>query len=123
VISCNGESDRARLRAAWLMAKDVLVVLVTCPPERAQGIAQALVEEQVAACVDVVPSLQSVYRWKGAVHSEGEALLIVKTARDRFEDLKQAVLKHHPHELPEVIAVTVDRGHAPYLDWVLESTR
>ncbi|MGQ0586191.1 MAG: divalent-cation tolerance protein CutA [Gammaproteobacteria bacterium] len=104
------------------MAKDVLVVLVTCPPDKAQGIAQALVEERVAACVNLVPSLTSVYRWKGEVHQEGEALLLVKTTKDRFEALKQAVLKHHPYELPEVIAFTVDRGHTPYLDWVIESS-
>jgi periplasmic divalent cation tolerance protein len=105
------------------MAQEVLVVLVTCPPDRAQQIATALVEERVAACVNVVPSLQSIYRWKDDVQSDGEALLIVKTAQDRFEALKQAVLRHHPYELPEVIAVAVDRGHAPYLEWVVESTR
>jgi periplasmic divalent cation tolerance protein len=104
------------------MAKDVLVVLVTCPPDKAQGIADALVEERVAACVNVVPSLNSVYRWKGEVHHENEAMLLVKTSKDRFEALKQAVLKHHPYELPEVIAVTVDRGHTPYLEWVIESS-
>ena len=104
------------------MAKDVLVVLVTCPPEKAQAIAGALVEERVAACVNVVPSLSSVYRWKGAVHNEAEALLLVKTSKDRFEALKQAVLRHHPYELPEVIAIQVDRGHAPYLEWVIESS-
>lgn len=105
------------------MARDVLVVLVTCPPDKAQAMAARLVEDRVAACVNVVPSLQSIYRWKDEVQSEGEALLIVKTARDRFDDLKQAVLKLHPYELPEVIAVTVDQGHAPYLEWVVESTR
>jgi periplasmic divalent cation tolerance protein len=104
------------------MAKDVLVVLVTCPPEKAQAIAGALVEERVAACVNVVPSLSSVYRWKGAVHNDAEALLLVKTSTDRFEALKQAVLRHHPYELPEVIAIQVDRGHAPYLEWVIESS-
>jgi len=104
------------------MAKDVLVVLVTCPPDKAQGIADALVEERVAACVNLVPSLHSVYRWKGEVHHEDEAMLLVKTTKDRFEALKQAVLKHHPYELPEVIAVAVDRGHTPYLEWVIESS-
>jgi len=104
------------------MAKDVLVVLVTCPPDKAQGIADALVEERVAACVNVVPSLHSVYRYKGEVHHENEAMLLVKTSRDRFEALKQAVLKHHPYELPEVIAVPVERGHTPYLEWVIESS-
>jgi periplasmic divalent cation tolerance protein len=105
------------------MAKDVLVVLVTCPPDKAQAIAGALVEERVAACVNVVPSLSSVYRWKGAVHNDAEALLLVKTSKDRFEALKQAVLRHHPYELPEVIAIQVDRGHAPYLEWVIESSQ
>jgi periplasmic divalent cation tolerance protein len=105
------------------MAQDVLVVLVTCPPDKAQAIANALVEERVAACVNVVPSLSSVYRWKGAVHKDAEALLIVKSTKDRFEALKQAVLRHHPYELPEVIAVPVDRGHVPYLEWVIESSQ
>ena len=104
------------------MAKDVLVVLVTCPPDKAQAIADALVEERVAACVNLVPSLRSVYRWKGEVQHEDEAMLLVKTTKDRFEALKLAVLKHHPHELPEVIAVAVDRGHTPYLEWVIESS-
>ena len=104
------------------MAKDVIVVLVTCPPDKAQGIANALVEERVAACVNVVPSLSSVYRWKGAVHNDAEALLVVKSTKDRFEALKLSVLKHHPYELPEVIAIPVDRGHTPYLEWVIESS-
>jgi len=103
------------------MANEVLVVLVTCPPEKAQPIADALVEENVAACVNVVPNLQSVYRWKGAVHHEGEALLIAKTTRDRFDALKETVLRLHPYELAEVIAVSVDRGHAQYLDWVTQT--
>ena len=104
------------------MAQDVLVVLVTCPPDKAQAIANALVEERVAACVNVVPGLSSVYRWKGVVHTDSESLLIVKSTRERFEALKQAVLRHHPYELPEVIAVPVDRGHTPYLEWVIESS-
>lgn len=105
------------------MAQDVLVVLVTCPPDKAQAIAEALVEERVAACVNVVGALQSVYRWKGAVQNDREALLIAKTTRDRFEALKDSVLRQHPYDLPEVIAFTVDRGHPPYLEWLVESTR
>lgn len=105
------------------MATDVLVVLVTCPPDKAQHIAEALVGGRVAACVNIVPGLQSVYRWQGAVERDAEALLIVKTARDRFEALKQAVLKVHPYELPEVVALPADAVHLPYGDWVVESTR
>lgn len=99
------------------------MVMVTCPPDKAQAMAGALVEERVAACVNVVPGLASVYRWRGEVQRDAESLLLVKTSADRFEALKQAVLKHHPYELPEVIAVPVDRGHAPYLEWVIESSR
>ena len=105
------------------MAQDVLVALVTCPPEKAQALAEVLVNERVAACVNVVGAVQSVYRWKGAVQRDAEALLICKTTRDRFEAFRNLVLKNHPYELPEVIALPVGQGHAPYLDWVMESTR
>ncbi|HUS24113.1 MAG TPA: divalent-cation tolerance protein CutA [Candidatus Binatia bacterium] len=105
------------------MAQDVLVVLVTCPPDKADGLAHALVERRLAACVNVVPHLASVYRWQGSVHRDSEALLVVKTPRDRFDALKQAVLELHPCDLPEMIALDVERGHVPYLEWVIEATR
>lgn len=99
------------------------MVLVTCPTGKAEAIAEGLVEDRVAACVNVVPALRSVYRWKDRVQKDEEALLIVKSTRDRFDALKKAVLARHPYELPEVIAIPVDRGHVPYIDWVVESTR
>jgi periplasmic divalent cation tolerance protein len=101
----------------------IIVALVTCPPDRAPALAGALVEARVAACVNIIPAVESVYRWKGAVQHDGEALLVIKTAAGAFEALKQAVLKHHPYELPEVIAVPVEQGHRPYLDWVVESLK
>jgi periplasmic divalent cation tolerance protein len=103
--------------------QDVFVVLVTAPPDKAPGIAEALVAERVAACVNIVPGLQSVYRWKGDVERASESLLVIKTTRDRFEAVKRAVLKHHAYELPEVVGIPVEKGHIPYLDWVVESTR
>lgn len=99
-----------------------IVALVTCPPDRADAIARALVEARVAACVNVVPAIASTYRWKEGVCRDDEALLIIKTRRDRFEDLKREVLRVHPYELPEVIALEVDAGHAPYLDWIAANT-
>lgn len=105
------------------MAQEVVVVLVTCPPAEAEGLAESLVEARVAACVNVVPGLRSIYRWKGAVQKDDEALLVIKTTRERFDELKQTVLSRHPYELPEVIALPVERGHTPYLDWVAESAR
>lgn len=103
------------------MPTDVLIALVTCPPDKAAALADALVAEQVAACVNIVPGVESVYRWEGQIRHEGEALLIAKTTAERFEALKQEVLKHHPCEVPEIIGLTVAAGHAPYLDWVVKS--
>jgi periplasmic divalent cation tolerance protein len=99
-----------------------IVVLVTCPPDRADTIARALVEARVAACVNVVPAVVSTYRWKDAVCRDDEALLVIKTRAGRFEDLKQEILRVHPYELPEVIALGVVAGHAPYLDWIAAAT-
>lgn len=100
------------------MSTDALVALVTCPPDRAQALADMLVEGRHAACVNIVPAIRSVYRWKGEVQRDDETLLVIKTRASHFDALKQAVLKHHPYELPEVIAVSVERGHQPYLDWI-----
>lgn len=82
-----------------------------------------LVAERLAACVNVIPSVRSTYRWQGEVQQDEESLLIIKTTAERFAALKQAVLKSHPYELPEIVAVNLSDGHAPYLDWILNSTK
>ena len=98
---------------------DVRVVLVTCPhPEAAATLARTLVEEGLAACGNVLPGLRSIYRWQGQVQDETEALLLLKTTAARFEALRERVVALHPYEVPEVIALAVDAGHAPYLAWV-----
>jgi periplasmic divalent cation tolerance protein len=102
------------------MTPDARLALVTCPADQAEALARRLVEARVAACVNVVPKLASIYRWQGAVHTDTEALLIIKTTAARFDDLKRAVLAAHPYELPEVIAVDITAGHAPYLDWIAQ---
>lgn len=104
------------------MVPHVLVVLVSCPPTAARKLARGLVSDRVAACVNIIPGLTSFYRWRGKVQQDPEALLVIKTTRNRFESLKKAVLKRHPYELPEVIAVSVARGHKPYLDWVAQES-
>jgi periplasmic divalent cation tolerance protein len=102
---------------------DALVVLVTAPtPERAAEIARALVEERLAACGNVVPAIRSIYRWEGEVHDDAETLLVLKTTRARFEALRDRVLALHPYEVPEVIALTVETGSAPYLAWLAAET-
>lgn len=101
----------------------VLVCFCTCPdPESAVRIADTLVEERLAACVNILPGLRSVYCWQGQVERADEALLLIKTTADRLESLQQRILALHPYELPEVIAVEAG-GLPAYLDWVVQQTR
>ena len=98
---------------------DALVALSTVgSADDAQRIARALVERRLAACVNVVPGLTSVYAWKGAVETDQELLLVIKTRRARFEALRAALVELHPYEVPELIALPVEAGHGPYLDWL-----
>lgn len=99
------------------------LVLVTCPVEAASALAEVLVTERVAACVNIVPKVSSVYRWQDEIKHDEEALLIIKAPAADFESLKQAILLHHPYELPEIVAVNPTQGHAPYLDWVLSACK
>ncbi len=96
----------------------------TCPDEgSAVRIARALVEERLAACVNVLPGLRSIYRWQGAVEEAQEHLLLIKTSAPRLPALERAVRERHPYELPELVAVPITGGLAAYLDWVRENSR
>jgi len=87
----------------------------------AERVARALVERRLAACVNVVPGVVSTYRWKGEVERDDEHLLVVKTLADRVEALREALVTLHPYELPELVVLPVEAGHAPYLAWIRES--
>lgn len=103
---------------------DAIVVLVTAPSaEKAAEIARALVDDELAACVNVLPGMRSIYRWQGAVHDEPEVLMLVKSVRERFAAIRERVLALHPYEVPEVIALPVDSGSEPYLDWLAAGSR
>jgi periplasmic divalent cation tolerance protein len=103
---------------------DALVVLVTAPSaETAADVARALVEEGLAACGNVVPGLRSIYRWRGQVHDEAEALLVLKTERRLLEALKARLPALHPYQVPELLALPVEGGLAPYLEWIAASVR
>lgn len=104
------------------MSTDKLVVLCTVPDRgQAMQIAQALVEEQLAACVNVIPGLVSVYRWQDAVQQDEEVLLLIKTAQPVYLKLEQRIRALHPYELPEIIAVPIQTGQAEYLQWISDS--
>jgi periplasmic divalent cation tolerance protein len=101
-----------------------LVVLVTAPSaEKALELARALVGERLAACASLVPGVRSIYWWEGKVQDEPEALLVLKTTRDRFEALRDRTLALHPYQVPEVIALPVEAGSAAYLEWLVRETR
>lgn len=100
---------------------DKILLLTTCAPADADRIARHLVETRVAACVNILPGLNSVYRWQGAVTSDAESLLVIKSRRDLFQPLEAELRKVHPYEVPELIAVPIGEGTAPYLAWLDDS--
>lgn len=108
---------------AFLMPEPVLLCYCTCPDAAsAQTLAEALVGERLAACVNRLPGAISTYRWQGRVATDTEELLLIKTVASRLEALKTRLLELHPYDLPELIAVPVEHGHEAYLDWVRAQT-
>jgi periplasmic divalent cation tolerance protein len=98
---------------------DKIVVLSTASSAaEAEGIARRLVEERLAACVNVVTGVRSFYRWKGKIEDSPEWLLVIKSSRGRFEELRAALEKLHSYDVPEVIALPVVEGTKNYLHWM-----
>jgi len=105
------------------MREQRLIVLCTVPDQAAgQALARALVAEGLAACVNLLPRVTSVYRWQGQVETDSELLMIIKTRQGVYQRLEQRLVALHPYELPEVIAVPITEGLAGYLSWVDEMT-
>jgi periplasmic divalent cation tolerance protein len=101
-----------------------LLVLTNLPDRAAaERLAERLVVERLAACVNVLAPCRSVYRWQGAIERAEEHPLLIKTTAERYDALEQVIRAAHPYELPEVVAVPIERGLAPYLDWVKSETR
>jgi len=101
-----------------------LLVLTNLPDrESAEKLADALIEARVAACVNILAPCRSVYRWKGAVQHDDEHPVLIKTSAERYAALEQAIRALHPYELPEIVAVPIERGLSAYLDWVAAETR
>ena len=98
---------------------DKIVVLTTCASdEEAARIARSLVEKKLAACVNVLPAVRSFYRWKGAIEDEQESLLVIKSSRALFDQLRVEIEKLHSYQVPEVIAVPIVDGSEGYLEWL-----
>jgi periplasmic divalent cation tolerance protein len=98
---------------------DKIVVFSTCASEEeAEKLARLVVEQELAACASIVPNVRSYYRWQGAVETAAEYLLVIKSARRQFAALSAALERAHSYEVPEVLAVPVVAGSAPYLAWL-----
>ena len=103
---------------------DVQVVLCTFPDlPRARQIGTLLVEKQLAACVNLIPAVESIFRWEGKVQAEKEVLAVIKTTSGRFAELERELLLLHPYDVPEVLALPVGAGSEAYLKWVRDETR
>ncbi|MEM1083597.1 MAG: divalent-cation tolerance protein CutA [Verrucomicrobiota bacterium] len=101
------------------MKNQILVVLCTFPDEeKARQIGAVLVERQVAACINLLPGLRSIYRWEGRIEEESEVLGVIKTTSEAYPALEAALLELHPYDTPEVLALPVEKGSAAYLKWV-----
>lgn len=101
---------------------DAVVVLMTAPNgEEATRLAEMLVGSRLAACVQILPAIESIFRWQGNVERQSEVLLIAKTTKAKFEDLEREVRALHSYDTPEIIAVPILLGSLPYLNWIDEN--
>lgn len=98
-------------------------VLITAQPDQAATIARTLVEEKLAACVNILSPIRSIYCWEGKLCDDQETLLVVKTKRSLFEELRSQVIKLHSYQVPEIIALPIVEGHQSYLDWLNKAVR
>lgn len=100
------------------MSERLVVLSSVATAEDAERLARLLVDRRLAACVNIVPGVSSVYRWKGQLEVASERLLVIKTRAERFDALRETLVSQHPYELPEVVALPLADGHAPYLAWL-----
>jgi periplasmic divalent cation tolerance protein len=106
------------------MDNDVMLVLSTASSEKeAITIAQALVDQELAACVNIIPAIRSIYRWKGKIWNEVENMIFIKTTSAQLEDIKKTLKDLHSYELPEVLALKIDDGEKNVLNWIGSSVK
>lgn len=105
------------------MSEYIIVLCTTNSKDSAKQIAKTLISAKLAACVNLVDKIDSIYRWKGEIVEDSEVLMIIKTQKALFENLKNKIEEIHPYETPEIISFDISEGSKPYLDWISENTR
>lgn len=104
--------------------QQVLMILTNAPDETtAHSLARMLVDKKLAACVNLLPGVRSVYRWQGAVEEAAEVTMLIKATQDRYVDIEALIKAEHPYEVPEIIACPIAAGLPSYLEWVCAETR
>jgi periplasmic divalent cation tolerance protein len=98
-----------------------IVLTTTGSQEEARKIARTLVERRLAACVNIIPQVESIYRWQGKIENAHEWLLLIKTTTAAFERVRDAIRELHSYDLPECISFSIESGSSAYLDWISES--
>jgi periplasmic divalent cation tolerance protein len=97
----------------------IIITLCTCPDkETAEKIARLLVADKLAACVNILPNITSIYSWQDQIEAADEQLLIIKSPQTNYQAIETAIRSHHPYELPEIIAVPIERGLPEYINWI-----
>jgi periplasmic divalent cation tolerance protein len=104
------------------MSHELVVFVTTSNDQEAASIADALVSERLAACVNILGAIESVYRWEGKITRDREVLMIIKTTAERYPELELRIKELHSYSTPEVVALKIERGSADYLTWIWEST-
>jgi periplasmic divalent cation tolerance protein len=105
------------------MPTDTLLVYCTCPDsDSAESISRQLIERGAAACVNALPGVSSTYLWQGTLQTSEEILLLIKSSNKQYPALEKIIVSLHPYELPEIIAVSIDRGLPDYLNWIKQCT-
>lgn len=104
------------------MAEYIMAVTTTGDEESAVALARELIERRIVACVNILPRVRSLYRWKGAIEDDVECVLLMKTSAERYEALESALDELHAYEVPELIVLPIERGSAAYLGWIADST-
>ena len=104
------------------MSESIIIFCTAPEGEKGKEIAEHLIQKELAACVNIVPKVQSVYRWKGVICTDAESLLIIKTNKHLFQSIEKEIRRVHPYEVPEIISVDITDGYKEYLDWIENST-
>ena len=104
------------------MSEESILVLSTFPDaDTVRRVARVLVEEKLAACVNILPQIESIYRWKGAVETASEVLALIKSTTWKYQLLEARIRELHPYEVPEIVSLRIDSGHTDYLRWIEQS--